>query len=133
MKLCIDARPLQNGHRSRGVGVLVANLLRELPEFLPDAEVALIVQQGPRIRQQFVRERRIPTFRLLRPNRFNWLADHLMLPSLVRKSGADVFLATDLNSYLRPQPGCRVVAMAYDLIPFLYPQVMASQPWPVRA
>ena len=30
MRLCIDARPMQNAHRTRGVGVLLANLLREM-------------------------------------------------------------------------------------------------------
>jgi glycosyltransferase involved in cell wall biosynthesis len=50
----------------------------------------------------------------------------------VRQSGADIFFATDLNSYLAPQPGIKVVAMAYDLIPFLFPEVLASQPWSVR-
>lgn len=132
LKLCIDARPLQNGHRTRGIGILVSNLLREIGQLLTRDEVSLITQQGAVYAPFFRHERRLESHRLVRPNRFNWIADHLLLPGLVRRSGADVFLATDLNSYLEPSGGVRVVSIAYDLIPFLFPEVMASQPWPVR-
>ncbi len=132
MNLCIDARPLQNGHCTRGVGILVANLLREMASILPEQEVTLVTQQGAVPTPIFAHERRLQTFRLERPNRFNWLADHLLLSGRLRSSGVDLFLATDLNSYLASAPGLKVVAMAYDLIPFLFPEVMASQPLPVR-
>ncbi len=133
MRICIDARPLQNGHRSRGIGVLVANLLRHLAPLLSGDEVALITQQGKPPAPFFTRERRVETFRLQRPNRFNWIADHLQLPGLVHRCGAELFLATDMNSYLVPGRGTRVVSLAYDLIPFLFPEVMASQSLVVRA
>jgi len=132
LRLCIDARPLQNGHRTRGIGILVSNLLRGMGPLLPADDVSLITQQGATFPPFFEHERRLETFRLERPNRFNWIADHLLLHSLVRGNGADVFFATDLNSYLTPQVGMGVVAMAYDLIPFLFPEVLASQPWAVR-
>lgn len=132
MKLCIDARPLQNGHRVRGIGVLLSNLLREMGQQLPEDAVTLITQQKAVYPPFFVHESRLETFRIDRPNRFNWLADQFFLPGLVRKSGAELFFATDINSYLLPTAGGRVVAMAYDLIPFLFPEVMASQPRSVR-
>lgn len=133
MRICIDARPLQNGHRSRGIGVMVANLLRHMAPLLADDEVALITQQGKPPARIFNRERRVETFRLQRPNRFNWIADHLQLPGVVQRSGAELFLATDINSYLVPGRGAGVVSVAYDLIPFIFPEVMASQPLVVRA
>ncbi len=132
MKLCIDARPLQNGHRVRGIGILLSNLLREMGRLMPADEVALVTQQGSTFPKFFELERRLGTYRLERPNRYNWIADHLLLSGVVCRSGADVFLATDMNSYLVPRDGVKVVAMAYDLIPFLFPEVMTSQPWPVR-
>jgi glycosyltransferase involved in cell wall biosynthesis len=132
LKLCIDARPLQNGHRTRGIGILVSNLLRGLGPLLSGDEVSLITQQGAVYPPFFSHEHRLETTRLERPNRFNWIADHLLLAGLVLRSGADVFMATDLNSYLEPAGGVRVVSIAYDLIPLLFPEVMASQPWPVR-
>ena len=102
MKLCIDARPLQNGHRGRGVGVLTQNLLTHMGRQATDDEVTLITLAGKPLSPLFRRERRIETRRLERPNRFNWLADQLLLPGVVAQSGAEVFLATDFNSYLIP-------------------------------
>lgn len=132
VKLCIDARPLQNAHRVRGVGVLLRNLLREMGRIAGDDETTLITLRGKELPPLFNNERRIETFRIDRPNRFNWIADHLLLPGLVRRSGAEVFLATDFNSYLRPMRGVEVVSIAYDLIPFVFPEAMAAQPLPVR-
>ncbi|HZV82402.1 MAG TPA: glycosyltransferase family 1 protein [Geobacteraceae bacterium] len=132
MRLCIDARPMQNAHRTRGVGVLLANLLREMGRLAVEDRVTLIVQNGEPIPELFRLEERLPTYRLMRPNRFNWIADQLLLPNLVRRSGADCFLATDFNSYLRPQPGRAVISLVYDLIPFVFPETMAAQPLPVR-
>lgn len=123
---------MQNAHRSRGVGVLATNLLREMAQHFQDDDVTLITQQGATYPQLFANERRICTRRLARPNRFNWIADHLFLSGLVRRTGANVFFATDLNSYLVPVAGVKVVSMVYDLIPFIFPEVMASQPLPVR-
>lgn len=132
LKLCIDARPLQNAHRTRGIGVLLKNLLTGIASLSIEDEVTLITLRGKELPRIFKIERRITTRRLERPNRFNWIADHLFLSKIVRQTGADIFFATDMNSYLLPQPGLKIVSMAYDLIPFLFPQVMASQPLPVR-
>ena len=132
MKICIDARPLQNAHRVRGVGVLLRNLLKEMGRLAADDETTLITLRGKKLQQLFRNERRIETFRLDRPNRFNWIADHVQLPGIARRSGAKIFFATDFNSYLSPPRGVGVVSMAYDLIPFVFPQAMAAQPLPVR-
>jgi glycosyltransferase involved in cell wall biosynthesis len=69
---------------------------------------------------------------LSKPNRFNWIADQLFLPGMVRRCGADVFLATDFNSYLTPSSGVKVVSIVYDLIQFIFPQSMSAQPLSVR-
>ncbi len=123
---------MQNAHKSRGIGVLVTHLLQEMGRQLPDDDVTLITQQRGMSPQLFAREHRINTFRLERPNRFNWMADHLFLSGLTRRSRAGVFLATDLNSYLLPSSGIKVASIVYDLIPLLFPEVMNSQPQPVR-
>ena len=133
VNICIDARPLQNAHWSRGVGVLLRNLLPKMGQAAPEAEVTLITLKGKSLPALFSRERRLETRRLERPNRFNWMADQLFMPALVEKSGAELFFATDFNSYLVPRKGLKVVSMAYDLIPFIFPETMASQPLPVRA
>lgn len=123
---------MQNAHRSRGIGVLLANLLAGMGRLSSGDRVTLLTLYGRELPQLFPREERLATRRLERPNRFNWVADHLLLPGLVRRTGADLFLATDMNSYLVPPAGIKVVSMAYDLIPFIFPEVMASQPLPVR-
>ncbi len=132
MNICLDARPMQNAHRNRGIGVLLTNLLASMGPLSSGDRVTLLTLHGRDLPCLFPREERIATRRLERPNRFNWMADHLLLPGLVRRSGADIFLATDMNSYLVPPAGIRVVSLAYDLIPFIFPEVMASQPLPVR-
>lgn len=132
LKFCIDARPLQNAHKTRGIGVLLKNLLSGIAELSINDEVTLVTLRGRELPRIFKNERRIETRRLERPNRFNWIADHLLLSNIVQQAGADIFFATDINSYLVPQAKTKVVSMAYDLIPFIFSQVMASQPLPVR-
>lgn len=132
MRICIDARPVQNANRLRGIGVLINNLLHALGQLDRDDDFVLVTQRGRELAPYFNREERLETVRLERPNRFNWLVDQLLLPGLVKSSCAELFFATDFNSYLLPTKDSKVVAMAYDLIPFLFPEVMASQPWSVR-
>ncbi len=132
MKICIDVRPLQNAHRTRGVGVLLHNLLQQMGNLAVEDEVALITLKGKALPPLFRHERRLETRRLERPNRFNWLADQFLLPELVKRSGAELFFATDFNSYLVPTGNLRVVSMVYDLIPFVFPEVMATQPLSVK-
>jgi len=132
LKICIDARPMQNAHCSRGVGIMLSNLLPEMGRQYGSDPVTLLVQGGPSIPPFFQNEERLVTARLQRPNRFNWIVDQLLLPGIASRSGAGCFLATDFNSYLVPSPGLKVVAIGYDAIPFLFPEVMAGQPLPVR-
>jgi glycosyltransferase involved in cell wall biosynthesis len=132
VKICIDARPLQNAHKTRGVGVLLRNLLPQMSLAAPNDEVSLITLKGKSLTPLFPHEQRLETWRLERPNRFNWIADQLFLRTLVAKSGVDLFFATDFNSYLVPRNGLKVVSMAYDLIPFIFAETMDSQPLPVR-
>jgi glycosyltransferase involved in cell wall biosynthesis len=132
LNICIDARPLQNAHRTRGVGVLLGKLLPAMGAVAGPHAVSLISQNGPALPEMFIHQNLLATHRLVRPNRFNWIADQLFLPGLVRRSGAGLFFATDFNSYLLPQPGLDVVSMAYDLIPFVFPEAMRQQPLSVR-
>jgi len=132
LRICIDARPVQNANRLRGIGVLINNLLHALGQLDRVDDFVLVTQRGRELVSYFNREERLETVRLERPNRFNWLADQFLLPGLVKSSCAELFFATDFNSYLLPTKDAKVVAMAYDLIPFLFPEVMASQPWSVR-
>lgn len=132
MKICIDARPLQNANKTQGPGVHIRNVLQQLGRLDQDNEFILLTQNGQELDPLFRKESRIETFRPIRPNRFNWIADQFSLPFLVRQSGAKVFLATDFNSYLVPPQGVKVVSILYDVIPLLFPEVMAQQPLSIR-
>ncbi|HEX2770020.1 MAG TPA: glycosyltransferase family 1 protein [Geobacteraceae bacterium] len=132
MKICIDARPLQNANRTRGPGIHLTNVLQQMGRLDQEDEFILVTQKGKKLPPLFRKESRVETFRPDRPNRFNWMADHLLLPSLVKRSGAKVFLATDFNSYLVPPPRVKVVSIVYDVIPLLFPEVMAQQPLSIR-
>lgn len=123
---------MQNAHKGRGIGVLLSNLLPEIGRLSTGDQITLITQNGRNLQPLFPHEKRVETYRINRPNRFNWIADHLMLPGLVGRSGVELFFATDINSYLVPRRGVKVLSMAYDLIPFIFPEVMASQPLPVK-
>lgn len=124
---------MQNAHKSRGIGVLLANLLPEMGRLCGADEITLLSLAGKDLPQLFPDQKLVATRRIERPNRFNWIADEFFLPGLVRRSGAELFFATDINSYLVPQNRVKIVSMVYDLIPFIFPEVMASQPLPVRA
>ncbi|NVN98813.1 MAG: glycosyltransferase family 4 protein [Geobacteraceae bacterium] len=132
MKICIDARPVQNSNRVRGIGVLIGKLLQSMGQIDKCDEFVLITQHGHEFTPYFDKEERIVTVRPERPNRFNWIADHFFLPGLVRKSRADVFLATDFNSYVVSLPRAKVISFVYDVIPLIFPEVMAEQPLSIK-
>jgi len=132
LKICIDARPMQNVNRMRGPGVHLSNVLHQMGRIDLEDEFILVTQKGKDLSPLFRKESRIKTFRPDRPNRFNWIADHFFLPALVKRSGARVFMATDFNSYLIPPPGVKVVSIIYDMIPLLFPEVLAEQPFSIR-
>jgi glycosyltransferase involved in cell wall biosynthesis len=107
-------------------------MLQQMGRLDEEDEFILITHKGKELSPLFRKETRVETFRPDRPNRFNWIADHFLLSSLVSGSGAKVFLATDFNSYLVPPPGVKVVSIIYDVIPLLFPEVMAQQPLSIR-
>jgi glycosyltransferase involved in cell wall biosynthesis len=110
----------------------LGKLLPAMGEIAGSHSVSLISQNGPALPGIFPGQKLLETYRLERPNRFNWIADHLLLPGIVERNGAELFFATDFNSYLEPRPGMRVVSMAYDMIPFVSPDAMKQQPLSVR-
>jgi hypothetical protein len=130
MAVLIDARPLQNEHAFRGVGTLVRNLLREMERLDEQQRCHALALPGdpavPFFTKRQVEAYQFPQSKQLK--RFEWLPDQLLIPRLLRRGSFSVFFATDFNSYVRPAGGAKQVAIAYDLIPFLFPQSMAEQP-----
>lgn len=135
MRLCIDAGPLENEHRFRGIGSCTASLLASLtPTLLEQGGVELQYlsrephpdalgadgQFAPRspIIDWVGNSGRLPRALTLRWTAF---AGGLRLAADVQRAGADVFLATDPNAVPRSRR-FRTVAMLYDLIPLRLPE-----------
>lgn len=129
MKTCIDIRPTYNAHATRGVGILVRNLLRVLEQQCDAKDQLFLVEPGrdlsslPRVSQS------LPCPRLPRLHNLNWAFNQLLVPRLLKHHGVNLFCATDFHSYIIPPSGVKQVALAYDLIPFLFPETMAEQPF----
>lgn len=134
MKLCLDAGPMENEHRFRGIGSCTQNLLAAMtPALLSDHAVDLqYLKRTPLDHQPPQGGRHAPRSRLVdwvRPGgrlpsaltmRWPALAGPLRLAADVRATGAEVFLATD-PSAVPDDRRFRTVAMLYDLIPLRFP------------
>ena len=128
MNITLDARPLQTGHAVRGVGNVVRNLFSEMGRQQPDNTYFLISVPDGTLPSFFHRQQRVPSYRLPRANRFDWVADQVTIPYKTGAHDCTLFFATDFNCYPYPGYGIKVVAIVYDLIPFLFPATMAEQP-----
>ncbi len=122
MKIGIDVRALQEGHRFRGIGVYLTNLLRSLDrvsrghQFLlfqwPGPSVAQELELGPRFQiRELPQPLRRPLFRRLK----NMLSPDLRLAP----DDVDVFLQPD-SSYGRPEGRVKTVCVFYDVIPLVF-------------
>jgi glycosyltransferase involved in cell wall biosynthesis len=127
MKIFIDARPLNNPHTNRGVGIVVRNLMREMGQLDAHNEYLLLALKGQRLPNFFLKSLQVETYRLPRFNRFDWIVDQYHIPRIMRRHEATVFLATDFNSYLLPRTWMKELAIVYDLIPFIFPKTMAEK------
>ena len=132
MNVTIDARPLQTGHAVRGVGVLVRNLLMEMGRQDKQDEYTLLSEPNKELPSFFARQQRVSSYRLPRANRFDWIIDQFYIPRVVRTCGSELFFATDFGCYPVPRNGMKVVSIVYDLIPFIFPHMMAAKPAIVR-
>jgi len=129
MKVCIDLRPTQNEHASRGIGALVRNLVRETGRENNRQERIFLVDRGGELPGFSGDRRRIACYRLPRLHQLNWMLNQLLLPRLLRRHNIDLFVATDFQSYIIPPAGVKQIGLAYDLIPFIFPETMAEQPF----
>jgi glycosyltransferase involved in cell wall biosynthesis len=56
------------------------------------------------------------------------MLNQFLVPRLLKRHAVDLFFATDFQSYILPPSGVSQIALAYDLIPLLFPETMAEQP-----
>lgn len=135
MRICIDAGPLENGHRDRGIGWCTFHLLRALtPELVleygadmlylkrtpADATVAdhTGAQFAPRsgLAKWTSTGGRMPAHWT---ERWKPLETRLLFPRDVRATNADVLVCTDPQA-IAIAPGFRTVAVLYDLVPLRF-------------
>jgi glycosyltransferase involved in cell wall biosynthesis len=128
LNICIDLRPTQNVHASRGIGTVVRNLVRELGVGQESATLQFLVESERDTPCLTARWNCIPCYRLQGHHQLNWIVNQFLLPRLLKHHAVDLFFATDFQSYIIPPSGVKQVGLAYDLIPFLFPETMAEQP-----
>ena len=113
--LALDARPLQNDHRFRGIGRYVGALAAALEK----AEVAGwgVIAHPRRLDASLPKVPRIPS---LRPSalqyHLGWAVDEIAIPITLRRHGFRVFHATDPNAVTDSRL-ITTVATVYDLTP----------------
>jgi glycosyltransferase involved in cell wall biosynthesis len=137
MTIGIDIRPLQMHHRYRGIGMHMIHLLEELPGRLMRNEKLLFycyegldvppeISKLPKsvryelvyIPQTFASNRRIPFFIKESMQNFRRVTRPLN-SELVNKS--DVYVMFDFMHGLPLVKDTKIVTVAYDLIPFIFP------------
>jgi glycosyltransferase involved in cell wall biosynthesis len=137
MKLCIDAGPLENVHRDRGIGWCIHHLLSALkPELVTkyavDVQYLARRRIGGRVSRntaaRFAPRSHIAEWTATNgrfpyglTERWKALETAFALPRDVSATGADTFLATDPQAIARSRR-FRTVALLYDLIPLRYPR-----------
>jgi glycosyltransferase involved in cell wall biosynthesis len=131
-RLCVDAGPIENGHRTRGIGTSTRDLLRAMTPALAEAHGAeLIVTSREPVSSAARWARRGWTAELTgvrpgtAPRTANWsqlIDGEWTLPRDVAATGADVFLATDPQA-VPLSHAFRTVAMLYDVVPLVMPSV----------
>lgn len=129
VSICVDATPLDTGHKFRGIGRYVSGLLGGLAEINPDYNLlALRIARGNRSAP-------ISSFEPLLihrpawPRRFQWMLNNLLLPGIISRSGVALYHATD-NRSIPVSSSYLTVATIYDAIPLQIPEIYRVQnPW----
>lgn len=95
MRIGIDARPLETGHRFRGIGIYGKNLLINLANIDKKNQYQLFTQQELSLAKKFLlkNNRNFNDYQIRKardPKRYYWLGDQFVLPISIKKSRVDV-------------------------------------------
>lgn len=120
MRVCIDATPLDNEHRFRGIGSYVSGLIAGLCEYNTDIVMTQMRLFNKRSRAVCSDTDMVFIHRPAWPAvRFQWLVNELMLSFDINKANAGIFHATDPRA-ISIGRGYATIATAYDLIPLIF-------------
>lgn len=128
IRVGIDARPLQNENRFRGIGYYTYNLIRNIGKIDSENEYVLFtIKNADRVNLN-ISNNNFQEYAIYRPQsptrlakHLWWLWDRLLLPKALSNSQIDLFHATD-NRGVPISHTCKVIATIYDLIPVLFPK-----------
>ncbi len=124
-QVLIDATPLQNEHRRRGIGRYVASVVGALVS-AGASGWGLLAYPDPHLEQ--------PAFRVSAPTprrlQFHggWLANEILIPLVLRRARVRSFHATDPRAVPDPRIVREIVTL-YDLTPLRDPAVWRAM-WP---
>lgn len=126
MRIGIDIRPLQTGHRFRGIGTYTYNLLRHL-SYIDKKNNYLLFLDGEKempdfdfLDKNFNKELVfIPGFREGKAITRIW-NQQILTPFNILKTKLDIFHFTEFNPSIW-QP-CRTIVTVHDLIPLRFPE-----------
>ncbi|MFA7373077.1 MAG: glycosyltransferase family 1 protein [bacterium] len=120
MKVCIDATPLDNEHRFRGIGSYVSGLINGLCECSTNIVITQMRLSNKISRAACSHTDIVFIQRPVWPSvRFQWLVNELMLPFDINRANARIFHATDPRA-ISVGRGYATIATAYDLIPLIF-------------
>lgn len=129
VNICIDATPLDTGHKFRGIGRYVQGLLYGMAEIHSCLNLrTLRIARGYRSDPVCGFEPLL-IHRPVWPRRFQWMLNNLLLPGIIARSGVALYHATD-NRSIPVHSRYRTVATLYDAIPLKIPEIYRVQnPW----
>ncbi|MGA2667111.1 MAG: glycosyltransferase family 1 protein [Patescibacteria group bacterium] len=94
MRIGIDTRALETGHRFRGIGTYARNLLKNIARLDKENEYLFFTQKSPSDASQIVPQAFKYQDVLVRqtadPTRYNWSKDQYSLPRAIRKNKIDL-------------------------------------------
>lgn len=123
MRIVIDARPVENSHRFRGIGRYAASLLKELVALNPGHDLVLLTEGAESVLCDYATEANVRIARLTRPtrgNRVGWIYDWLWLRGEIASLAPDLFYSFEMTGPRGLTPYRRVLTL-HDLIPLQIP------------
>ena len=95
MRIALDTRPLETGHRLRGIGTYGQGLIKALGELDHKNSYEFITQQSPSEASKLQFNPNLKCHDLLLrqtadPTHYHWVADQWLLPQVLRRSKVDI-------------------------------------------
>ena len=123
MKIGIDVRTMETGHKFRGIGAYSENLIKNISELDDKNEYIFFCQKMPSSASKIIENKKfIHSDFLIRkpkdPLKYNWYLDQIYFPNAIKKSKVDLVHILDQLSCLFSK-NVKTVVTVHDLIQIL--------------